>query len=58
MKKRPALVVSSQKFNEELGQALVCPISGGRSEKAREGGYLVPLMGACQRTDGSVRIHQ
>ena len=56
--RRPALVVSSQKFNELLKQAWICPISGGLADRARDAGYVVPLMGACRKTDGSVQIHQ
>ena len=55
--RRPALVVSSQKFNK-LGYAWVCPISSGRAEIVRNAGLLVPLMGACLETDGSVQVNQ
>lgn len=52
------LVVSPKVFNQRFKLALVCPISGGVSELARDTGFLVPLMGAGLKTDGSVHTHQ
>lgn len=52
------LVVSPQSFNKRFKLAMVCPISGGLSEIARESGFLVPLMGTGLRTDGSIHTHQ
>ncbi len=37
---------------------MVCPISGGVSAVARDTGFLVPLLGAGLKTDGSVHAHQ
>jgi len=52
------LVVSPRSFNARFRLAMVCPISGGVSEIARNGGFLVSLMGYGLRTDGSVHAHQ
>lgn len=52
------LVVSPQAFNQRFKLAMVCPISGGTAPAAREGGFLVPLLGAGLKTDGCVHAHQ
>ena len=52
------LVVSPRSFNARFRLAMVCPISGGASEIARNSGFLVSLMGYGLRTDGSVHAHQ
>ena len=52
-----ALVVSPNDFHG-VGLHIVCPISGGSSEKARVAGYLVSLMGCGTKTDGNVHVHQ
>lgn len=53
-----ALVVSPKAFNAKLGLAMVCPISGGKANPARHGGFLVTLMGSGCRTDGTIHVHQ
>jgi len=52
------LVVSPRSFNARFRLAMVCPISGGNSELARNSGFLVSLMGYGLRTDGAVHAHQ
>ncbi len=52
------LVVSPRSFNERFRLAMVCPISGGTAEGARNAGFLISLMGFGLRTDGSVHAHQ
>jgi mRNA interferase ChpB len=52
------LVVSPKSFNERLKLAMVCPISGGASNIARNQGFLISLMGLGLRTDGCVHVHQ
>lgn len=52
------LVVSPKAFNQRFKLAMVCPISGGVSAAARDTGFLVPLLGAGLKTDGSVHAHQ
>lgn len=52
------LVVSPRPFNEKFRLAMVCPISGGAAEVARNSGFLVSLMGCGLRTDGSIHAHQ
>lgn len=52
------LVVSPKSFNAKFKLAMVCPISGGAAEVARNSGFLVSLMGCGLRTDGSVHVHQ
>ena len=52
------LVVSPKSFNARFKLAMVCPISGGAAEVARNTGFLVSLMGCGLRTDGSVHVHQ
>jgi len=52
------LVVSPRSFNARFRLAMVCPISGGASEIARNSGFLVSLMGYGLRTDGAVHAHQ
>lgn len=50
-------VVSLREFND-LGFALVCPISGGGAETFRSRGFLVTLMGLGLVTDGNIHVHQ
>ena len=52
------LVVSPRSFNARFRLAMVCPISGGAAEVARNSGFLISLMGSGLRTDGSVHAHQ
>jgi mRNA interferase ChpB len=52
------LVVSMQAFNSRFKLAWVCPISGGAALNARDGGFLISLMGYGLRTDGNVHAHQ
>lgn len=52
------LVVSPRSFNARFRLAMVCPISGGAAETARNNGFLISLMGFGLRTDGSVHAHQ
>jgi len=52
------LVVSPKAFNQRFKLAFVCPISGGIASTARDTGFLVPLLGAGLKTDGSVHAHQ
>lgn len=52
------LVVSPQSFNARFRLAMVCPISGGAADVARNSGFLVPLTGTGLRTDGSIHAHQ
>jgi len=52
------LVVSTQAFNSRFKLAWVCPISGGAALNARDGGFLISLMGYGLRTDGNVHAHQ
>ena len=52
------LVVSPRAFNARFKLAMVCPISGGLAEAARNTGFLVSLMGQGLRTDGQVHVHQ
>ena len=52
------LVVSPRAFNQRFRLALVCPVSGGAADLARNSGFLVPLMGFGLRTDGAVHAHQ
>lgn len=52
------LVVSPRSFNARFRLAMVCPISGGAADVARNSGFLVPLTGAGLRTDGSIHAHQ
>jgi mRNA interferase ChpB len=51
-------VVSPRSFNERFRLAMVCPISGGAAEVARDAGFLVSLMGFGLQTDGAVHAHQ
>lgn len=51
------LVLSKREFNE-MGLALVCPISQGASNVARNQGFLVTLMGEGTDTQGNVHGHQ
>jgi mRNA interferase ChpB len=52
------LVVSPRSFNARFRLAMVCPISGGNAEMARNSGFLVSLRGYGLRTDGAVHAHQ
>ena len=52
------LVVAPRSFNERFRLAMVCPISGGAAELARNAGFLVSLMGFGLKTDGAVHAHQ
>jgi len=52
------LVVSPRAFNARFRLAMVCPISGGAAAVARNSGFLISLMGAGLRTDGSIHAHQ
>jgi mRNA interferase ChpB len=52
------LVVSPKAFNQRFKLAMVCPISGGSAPVARDTGFLVPLLGAGLKTDGSIHAHQ
>lgn len=52
------LVVSPREFNARFKLAMVCPISGGVADAARNTGFLVSLMGQGLRTDGQVHAHQ
>lgn len=52
------LVVSPKSFNAKFKLSMVCPISGGTAEVARNSGFLVSLMGCGLRTDGCVHVHQ
>ena len=55
---RFCLVVSPREFNARFKLAMVCPISGGSAQAARDTGFLVSLMGQGLRTDGQVHAHQ
>ncbi|MDD2810312.1 type II toxin-antitoxin system PemK/MazF family toxin [Rhodoferax sp.] len=52
------MVVSPRAFNARFKLAMVCPISGGVADIARNAGFLVSLMGQGLRTDGQVHVHQ
>lgn len=52
------MVVSPREFNARFKLAMVCPISGGAADVARNTGFLVSLMGQGLRTDGQVHAHQ
>lgn len=52
-----ALVLSGKPFNQ-LGLAMVCPISQGPAASARTHGTVVTLMGAGTDTQGAVHCHQ
>ncbi|MHB0818981.1 type II toxin-antitoxin system PemK/MazF family toxin [Stutzerimonas stutzeri] len=52
------LVLSKREFNDSFGLALVCPVSQGRAEDARDQGFLVTLMGAAANTQGNIHSHQ
>ena len=52
------LVVSPRSFNERFRLAMVCPISRGATELARNAGFLVSLMGFGLKSDGAVHAHQ
>ena len=51
------LVLSSQTFNR-TGLAMICPISQGQAQAARNYGTIVTLMGAGLDTQGNVHCHQ
>lgn len=55
--KHYALVISSAIFNT-TGLALVCPISQGAAQMARNQGMLVTLMGSGTHTQGAIHCHQ
>jgi mRNA-degrading endonuclease toxin of MazEF toxin-antitoxin module len=52
------LVVSPKAFNQRFKLAMVCPISGGTAQVARDTGFLIPLLGTGLKTDGSIHAHQ
>jgi mRNA interferase ChpB len=52
------LVVSPRAFNARFRLVMVCPISGGAAEVARNSGFLISLMGQGLLTDGAVHAHQ
>lgn len=52
------LVVSRPEFNTQFRKAWICPVSQGTAEQAREGGFLVPLMGTGCKTVGNIHTHQ
>lgn len=52
------MVVSPREFNARFELAMVCPISVGVADVARNTGFLVSLMGQGLRTDGQVHAHQ
>lgn len=52
------LVVSAQAFNSRFKLAWVCPIARGAALNARDGGFLISLIGYGLRTDGCVHTHQ
>jgi mRNA interferase ChpB len=52
------LVVSPRSFNARFRLAMVCPISGGNAEMARNSGFLISLIGFGLRTDGAVHADQ
>ena len=54
---RPVLVISPETFNRQ-GLMLVCPITQGVATVAREGGFLVSLMGYGLRVNGCVVANQ
>ena len=56
--KHYCLVVSPRSFNARFRLAMVCLISGGTAEVARNSGFLISLMGCGLRTDGAVHAHQ
>lgn len=58
MGKHFCLVVSPSSFNVRFRLAMVCPISGGPAEVARNSGFLISLMGCGLKTDGLIHAHQ
>lgn len=53
------LVLSKREFNDAFGLALVCPVSQGRAENARDHqGFLITLMGSGTATQGNIHSHQ
>ena len=52
-----SLVISSKTFNQ-LGLAMICPISQGQAAAARSYGTVVTLMGCGTDTQGAVYCHQ
>ncbi|WP_370264186.1 type II toxin-antitoxin system PemK/MazF family toxin [Limnobacter sp.] len=52
-----ALVVSGKPFNQ-LGLAMMCPISQGVAASQRSFGTVVTLMGSGTHTQGAVHCHQ
>ncbi|MBL8505720.1 MAG: type II toxin-antitoxin system PemK/MazF family toxin [Methylobacillus glycogenes] len=51
------LVVSPKAFNQ-LGLAIICPISQGAAASARTYGTVVSLMGCGTETQGAIHCHQ
>lgn len=51
------LVVSPKAFNQ-LGLAVICPISQGAAASARTYGTVVTLMGSGTDTQGAIHCHQ
>lgn len=51
------LVVSQKAFNQ-LGLAIICPISQGAAASARTYGTIVTLMGSGTETQGAIHCHQ
>lgn len=51
------LVVSQRAFNQ-LGLAIICPISQGAAASARTYGTVVSLMGCGTETQGAIHCHQ
>ena len=51
------LVVSHKEFNQ-LGLAMICPISQGQATEQRTHGTVVTLMGTGTATTGSIHCHQ
>lgn len=52
------LVISPKAFNQRFHLALVCPISGGLVNAARDTVFLVSLSGTGLRTDVNIHAHQ
>jgi mRNA interferase ChpB len=52
------LVISRSEFNKQIGLTMVCPISQGFGNSARNQGFLITLMGCGTKTSGNVHAHQ
>ena len=50
--RRPAIILSSRRFNEEIGIALCCPIT------SKEKGYIFEVPIETQKVQGAVLTHQ